>query len=58
MSLPRKRCREKTLPMRQQARHLSAQQRESLGRDGYLLVPSLLDETVLWVSPPSVERSS
>ena len=47
MSLPRKRCRAKTLPMRQQARHLSAQQRESLGRDGYLLVPSLLDEAVL-----------
>ena len=33
--------------MRQHAEHLGAQQRESLERDGYLLVPSLLDETVL-----------
>ena len=33
--------------MRQQAKHLTAQQRESLERDGYLLVPSLLEETVL-----------
>jgi ectoine hydroxylase-related dioxygenase (phytanoyl-CoA dioxygenase family) len=33
--------------MRQQAGHLSARQRESLERDGYLLVPSLLEETVL-----------
>jgi ectoine hydroxylase-related dioxygenase (phytanoyl-CoA dioxygenase family) len=33
--------------MRQQAGHLSAQQRESLERNGYLLVPSLLEETVL-----------
>jgi ectoine hydroxylase-related dioxygenase (phytanoyl-CoA dioxygenase family) len=33
--------------VRQQAEHLTAQQRESLERDGYLLVPSLLDETVL-----------
>jgi ectoine hydroxylase-related dioxygenase (phytanoyl-CoA dioxygenase family) len=33
--------------VRQQAELLSAQQRESLERDGYLLVPSLLDETVL-----------
>ena len=33
--------------MRQQAGHLSVQQRESLERDGYLLVPALLDATVL-----------
>ena len=33
--------------MRQQAERLSAEQRESLERDGYLLVSSLLDETVL-----------
>jgi hypothetical protein len=33
--------------VRHQAELLSAQQRESLERDGYLLVPSLLDETVL-----------
>lgn len=33
--------------MRQQAELLSAEQRESLKRDGYLLVPALLDETVL-----------
>lgn len=35
------------LPVRQQAGHLSAQQRESLEGDGYLLVSSVLDETVL-----------
>jgi ectoine hydroxylase-related dioxygenase (phytanoyl-CoA dioxygenase family) len=39
--------RAETLPVRHQARHLSVQQRESLERDGYLLVPALLDETVL-----------
>src|SRR5215472_10323250 len=33
--------------VRQQAGLLSAQRRQSLERDGYLLVPSLLDETVL-----------
>lgn len=33
--------------MRQRAELLSAQQRESLERDGFLLVPWLLDETVL-----------
>jgi ectoine hydroxylase-related dioxygenase (phytanoyl-CoA dioxygenase family) len=33
--------------VRQQAGRLSAQQRESLERDGYLLVSSLLDETIL-----------
>ncbi len=36
-----------TLPVRQQAERLSAQQRESLERDGYLMVSSLLHETVL-----------
>jgi ectoine hydroxylase-related dioxygenase (phytanoyl-CoA dioxygenase family) len=35
------------LTVRKQAGQLSAQQRESLERDGYLLVPRLLDETVL-----------
>jgi hypothetical protein len=34
------------LPVRQRARQLSAQQRESMERDGYLMVPSLLNETV------------
>ena len=33
--------------MRDQAGQLSTQQRESLERDGYLLVPALLDESVL-----------
>jgi hypothetical protein len=47
MGLPHEWHRAKNLPMSQQARHLSAQQRESLERDGFLLVPSLLDETVL-----------
>jgi ectoine hydroxylase-related dioxygenase (phytanoyl-CoA dioxygenase family) len=47
MGLRQDRRRTKILPMRQQARRLSAQQRESLERDGYLLVPSLLEETVL-----------
>jgi ectoine hydroxylase-related dioxygenase (phytanoyl-CoA dioxygenase family) len=39
--------RPETWPVRQQAELLSAQQRESLERDGYLLMPSLLDETDL-----------
>ena len=47
MGLRRERHRAETLPVRQHAEHLGAQQRESLERDGYLLVPSLLDETVL-----------
>lgn len=47
MGLPYERHRAETWPVRQQAELLSAQQRESLERDGYLLVPSLLDETVL-----------
>jgi hypothetical protein len=34
------------LPVRNRAGQLSAQQRESLERDGHLMVPSLLDETV------------
>ena len=46
MGLRMKRHRAQTLPVRQQAGRLSAQQRESLERDGYLLVSSLLDETV------------
>jgi hypothetical protein len=47
MGLRDERHRAETLPVRQQTGHLVAQQRESLERDGYLLVPSLLDETVL-----------
>jgi hypothetical protein len=47
MGLRNERHRAKTLPVRQQAGHLSAEQRQSLEGDGYLLVPSLLDETVL-----------
>jgi ectoine hydroxylase-related dioxygenase (phytanoyl-CoA dioxygenase family) len=47
MGLRQERHRAETWPVRQQAELLSAQQRESLERDGYLLVPSLLDETVL-----------
>jgi hypothetical protein len=47
MGLRYKRYRAETWPVRQQAELLSAQQRESLERDGYLLAPSLLDETVL-----------
>jgi ectoine hydroxylase-related dioxygenase (phytanoyl-CoA dioxygenase family) len=47
MGLRYERHRAETWPVRQQAELLSAQQRESLERDGYLLVPSLLDETVL-----------
>lgn len=47
MGLRHERHRAETLPVRQQAGHLSPQQRESLERDGYLLVPSLLGETVL-----------
>ena len=34
------------MPVRHRAGQLSAQQREALERDGYLLVPSLLDETL------------
>jgi len=47
MGLRYERHRPETWPVRQQAELLSTQQRESLERDGYLLVPSLLDETVL-----------
>jgi ectoine hydroxylase-related dioxygenase (phytanoyl-CoA dioxygenase family) len=47
MGLRYERHRAETWPVRQQAELLSAQQRESLERDGYLLAPSLLDETVL-----------
>jgi ectoine hydroxylase-related dioxygenase (phytanoyl-CoA dioxygenase family) len=43
----RERQRAQTLLVRQQAERLSAQQRESLERDGYLMVSSLLHETVL-----------
>jgi len=35
------------LAVRHRAKQLTAQQRESLESDGYLLVPSLLDETVI-----------
>jgi hypothetical protein len=35
------------LVVRHPARQLSAQQRESLERDGYLMLPSLLDQTVI-----------
>ena len=37
----------KTLPVSPGTVQLSAQQRRSLERDGYLLVPSLLDDTVI-----------
>ena len=47
MGLRYERHRAETWPVRQQAELLTAQQRESLECDGYLLVPSLLDETVL-----------
>lgn len=47
MGLRHERYRAETLPVRHQAGLLSAQQRGALERDGYLLVPSLLDETVL-----------
>jgi ectoine hydroxylase-related dioxygenase (phytanoyl-CoA dioxygenase family) len=47
MGLPYDRPRPETWFVRQQASRLSTQQRESLEGDGYLLVPSLLDETVL-----------
>jgi ectoine hydroxylase-related dioxygenase (phytanoyl-CoA dioxygenase family) len=47
MDLQAERHRADTLPVGQQSGQLSAQQRESLERDGYLLVPRLLDETVL-----------
>jgi len=41
------RCWAKTLPVSPGPVRLSAQQRRSLERDGYLLVPSLLDDTVI-----------
>ena len=47
MGLRRERCGAETLPVRHQAGQLSARQRGALERDGYLMVPSLLDETVL-----------
>jgi ectoine hydroxylase-related dioxygenase (phytanoyl-CoA dioxygenase family) len=46
MSLQDERCGAKTLAVRQSARQLTARQRGSLERNGYLVVPSLLDETV------------
>jgi ectoine hydroxylase-related dioxygenase (phytanoyl-CoA dioxygenase family) len=47
MGLRQERLQADTVPVRQQAGQLGAQQREALERDGYLLVPSVLDETVL-----------
>jgi hypothetical protein len=47
MGLRQERRRAKTLAMSPRAGQLSAQQRRSLERDGYLLVPSLLDEAVI-----------
>jgi hypothetical protein len=46
MGLRHERPGRRLLPVRQRARQLSAQQRESMERDGYLMVPSLLNETV------------
>ena len=45
MGLRHERLGRRLLPVRHRAGQLSAQQRESLERDGYLMVPSLLDET-------------
>jgi ectoine hydroxylase-related dioxygenase (phytanoyl-CoA dioxygenase family) len=46
MDLRHERPGRRLLPVRNRAGQLSAQQRKSLERDGYLMVPSLLDETV------------
>ena len=47
MGLPPERCAVKTLAMGHRGAQLTAQQRESLERDGYLVVPSLLTEAVI-----------